>query len=180
VAAKTTLGLWIASRLTAVALAIGAISTLSYATGASIAVRFLAPQAGAWWQGHEYWFMEGSASALGWLIGVRIAARTIDDTALRNRVAGFSIVLGALALAWIAPACAVLARMGWGAQSLEDVFVGRFGYGAGLLLDKVLIAGVYFLKTAGFAMLLGLAGFGVILSVFLAAGSAGSAREAVG
>ncbi|HKN09675.1 MAG TPA: hypothetical protein VJ376_09355 [Pseudomonadota bacterium] len=133
-------------------------------------MRYFDPPVGAWWSRSEFWVMEGAASALGMLIGIRSGARLIKDLELRGRAAAVSIVIGALALGWLTPAFAALGRLGWnaGALSLQSRIVGLAGYDAGLILDKLLITGVYFLKTAGFALLLGLALFGVTLAAFFA------------
>jgi hypothetical protein len=157
-------------RLTAVALAIGALATLSYATGAHIAVRYLDPPLGAWWQSNEFWIMEGGASALGVLIGLRTGARLVDDSGLRRRTAVASLVAAPVVCVWLTPAFAVVARMGWNARaaSIESRLVGLAGYGAGRFLDKILIAGVYFIKTACFALLVGLTLFGAMLVAFFA------------
>lgn len=158
------------NRLTAVALAIGALGTVSYATGAHIAVRYLDPPLGAWWQNNEFWIMEGGASALGVLIGLRTGARLVDDSGLRRRTAVASLVVAPVVCVWLTPVFAALARMGWNARaaSIESRLVSAAGYGAGGFLDKILIAGVYFVKTACFALLVGLTLFGVMLAAFFA------------
>jgi hypothetical protein len=162
------------SRLTEVALAIGALGTVSYATGAHIAVRYLDPPLGAWWQSNEFWIMEGGASALGLLIAIRIGARLVDARALRRRTAVASLIAASLVCAWLTPAFASLARMGWDARaaSIESRLVSVAGYSAGKFLDKILIAGVYFVKTACFALLAGLALFGTMTVTFFAAAPA--------
>jgi hypothetical protein len=54
--------------------------------------------------------------------------------------------------------CAEAARSGWNARgpSLASWLISHEGYASGIQIDKVMIAGVYFLKTAGFALLAGL------------------------
>ncbi len=166
---------WLMDRLTALAIVIGVLGTLSYGTGAHIAVRYLDPPLGAWWQSNEFWIMEGTASALGILIGLKIGSRlVVDDPKLRSRTAAASLIVAAVASVWLTPACAALARMGWNARaaSIESRLIGLAGYGAGRFLDKLLVAGVYSVKTVCFALLVGLALFGLMLAAFFAAASA--------
>jgi len=167
-----------ARRLTALAVLVGLLSLLSYVSGAHIALRYLDPPVGAWWQSNEFWIMEGAASALGMLIGIRIGARLVEP-ALRNRIQGGSVIAAAIALAWVAPACAALARIGWNArgQWVESGIVGLAGYSSGLFIDKLLIAGVYFLKTAGFAFFAGLVLFGLVLAASFASVRAGEPAQ---
>ena len=71
-------------RLTFVAIVLGVIFTLSYGSGAHIAVRYLNPSFGAWWNSNEFAIVECAAAAVGMLIGIRIGARLVDG-ALKNR-----------------------------------------------------------------------------------------------
>jgi len=169
---------WMAGRLTALAVLVGLLSLLSYVSGAHIALRYLDPPLGAWWQSNEFWIMEGAASALGMLIGIRVGARLVEP-ALRDRIHGGSLIAAAIALAWVAPACAALGRIGWNArgQLVASRIVGLAGYSTGLFIDKLLIAGVYFLKTAGFAFFAGLVVFGLVLAASFASVRAGEPAQ---
>lgn len=168
-----------ARRLTALAVLVGLLSLLSYVSGAHIVLRYLDPPLGAWWQSNEFWIMEGAASALGMLIGIIIGARLVGPLALRNRIQGGSLIAAAIALAWVAPACAALARIGWNArgQRVESGIVGLAGYSTGLFIDKLLIAGVYFVKTTGFAFFAGLVLFGLVLAASFASVRAGEPAQ---
>ena len=50
-------------RLTALAIVLGVIATLSYGTGAHMAVRYLNPSFGAWWNSNEFAIVECAAAA---------------------------------------------------------------------------------------------------------------------
>ena len=52
-------------RLTFVALLLGAVFTLSYGTGAHIAVRYLNPPFGSWWNANEFAILECATAAIG-------------------------------------------------------------------------------------------------------------------
>ncbi|MFZ0888294.1 MAG: hypothetical protein WA005_07565 [Candidatus Binataceae bacterium] len=158
--------------LTALAVAVGALSTFSYASGAHLAWRYINPGFGDWWNRHEFWLMEGAASAFGILVGVRIGVRLIGDSALKVRAAVVSLALAAAALYWLTPMLAATARLGWTAPAAAiGLRTGAVvGYTMGQFLDKLLIAGVYSLKTAGFAILAGLALIALVLGVMIAAG----------
>jgi hypothetical protein len=166
--------------LTALAVLCGALSTLSYGGGAHVAVRFVGPGAGAWWNQSEFWIMEGSAAALGILIAIRIGARMIGDPALKARSAAAALLVAVAALNWITLMVAALARLGWSApaNAIGNRTAPMVGYGAGQFVDKLLIAGVYFLKSAGFALLFGLALFGAVLAILIASsGGTGTAEQ---
>jgi hypothetical protein len=145
--------------LTALALTLGVITTLSYGSGAEIAVRYLDPPAGAWWNEHEYYLMVTAAAALGMLIAIRLGARLIAEESVRARAAVSALILAAIILPLAARYCASIARLGWAAEggALGDRLVALAGYSVGYILDKILIAGVYFLKVVGFALIVGLA-----------------------
>jgi len=157
--------------LTIASIAIGLVAMLSYASGAHIAVRFLHPHAGAWWNDHEFWLMEAAASALGLLIAIRAGARIVDHAAVRRRAIAASLVASVLLLSALTHLGAALARLGWtaGSAAIRDRAISLAGYDVGSILDKVVIAGIYFLKTAAFSLLAGLALFGVASAVFVAA-----------
>jgi hypothetical protein len=157
---------------------IGLVSLLSYSSNASELMRSGAPAFTAWWEAHQFYFMEGGATAFGLLLGISIGGRCIVDAEQRFRSVLAALVLAVIALAPLIHACAVAARLGWNARQawLASWVVSRQGYETGRMIDKVLIAGVYFLKTIGFALL---SGFGLIAIacaavIVLGAGSAQS------
>src|SRR6202041_2811482 len=85
-------------RFTFVALVLGAVFTLSYGTGAHIAVRYLNPPFGAWWNSNEFAILECATAAIGMLIGIRIGARLVNDAALKNRSMVAAVIASALLL----------------------------------------------------------------------------------
>lgn len=143
--------------LTGLGLVIGLAALVSYSQGAHIALRYFAPAGGAWWNRHEFWLMEGSATLLGLLAGIRFTARLVDDSRLARRAAAGALITALLLLLPLTRLCANVARLGWGVASAREWFVARAGYESGIRLDRFFMAGAYFLKTAGFATLVGLA-----------------------
>src|SRR5208282_5976928 len=108
--------------LTALAIALAVIATLSYGTGAHIAVRYLNPSFGAWWNSNEFAIVECAAAAVGMLIGIRIGARLLPIVGrVGAEIARLRFTSGASANAWL---------------------IDRFGYDVGMFLDKLLEAGV--------------------------------------
>lgn len=171
-------------RLTLLAVFVGVVATLSYATGAAFIVRMTNPRLGAWWDTHQFVLMEGAATSLGLLIGIRVALRFAADAEVRARSATAVLVLAILAFAPLLHLCSSVARFGWRASSsaTESRIIGYAGYGGGRQLDKVLIASVYFLKTAGFAVLAGLAlaAIGVVASAALIGADERPAEQGAG
>ncbi|HYB91264.1 MAG TPA: hypothetical protein VEC38_09475 [Candidatus Binataceae bacterium] len=165
--------------LTVATAVIGVLAMLSYATGAHIAVRFLNPHAGAWWNEHEFSIMETAAAALGLLIAIRAGARIVDGAAVRRRAVIASVIAGALLLPVLTDISAALARMGWNASSgaIFDRVISLAGYSIGSILDKVVIAGIYFLKTAAFSLLAGFALIAVASAASIAAAVPASRRS---
>jgi hypothetical protein len=159
--------------LSGLALAIGGIATLSYGSGAEIAVRYLDPPAGAWWNEHEYYLMVTAAAAWGMLAAIRLGARMVADENLRRRATAAALVAGTVILPGAALCCARIARFGWAGESgaIADRLAGIAGYTIGNILDKVFIAGVYSFKVAGFALIVGLAVFAAAVAAALAASS---------
>ena len=147
-------------RLTTALVIIGAFATITYATGAHIAWRFLNPPVGAWWNLHEFWLMEGAATALGMVIGARIAARLAED-APNQAPQMFALALAAALLLPLAMLSARAARPSWIGWSGRDLLISMTGYEQGLVLDNLLRAGVYFIKTAFLGILSGSALFGL-------------------
>jgi hypothetical protein len=165
-------------RLTAAALALGVIATLSYGAGAHIAVRYLDPSLGAWWNSNEFAILECAAAAVGMLIGIRLGARLVDSGLPRNRSTIAAVIVGALVLPIVGRVGAEVARFRFtsGARAHEWI-IDRFGYDAGKFLDKLLAAGVYSIKIAAFALPVGMIAFGVAIALFM---TAETAPETVG
>src|SRR5580700_1183276 len=82
--------------LTVLAIVAGFFSTLIYSSGAHLAIRYLDPELGAWWDAHQFAIMEVSATSLGLLIAVRCASRLIDDATTRRRAKISALVLSAI------------------------------------------------------------------------------------
>lgn len=137
--------------LTLVAVIVGVPSTLSYAVGAAFVLRMAKPALGAWWDAHQFYFMEGAATALGLLVAVRIGRGLINDPEMRTRCTIWAAILAVLVAAPLMHLCAAAARLDLGAfgVGMQSWIVGVAGYEKGKQLDKLLIAGIYFLKTAG-------------------------------
>lgn len=72
-------------RLTFLALVLSVLFTLSYATGAHMAVRHLNPEFGAWWNTNEFAILECATAALGVLNGIRIGARLVNGAKRTKR-----------------------------------------------------------------------------------------------
>jgi len=158
--------------LTILALLAGIISTLSYGSGAHLVVRYMDPPVGRWWNEHEFALMILAAAALGMLIAIRVGARLLDDAAARARAAVISMIVGGAVLLPFARLAAILGQLGWtGADSFDT-------YAMNSIVDKVLIAGVYFLKIACFGLVAGLAIFAIVaMAVSLAATAQREARQ---
>ena len=156
--------------LTVAAIVAGTVFTFSYGSGAHLAVRYLNPRFGRWWNEHEFELMILAASALGILSAIGLGLRLLEDGAARRRVALISLVVGAVILEPLAHLSSALGRFGWsGARSFDT-------YEINSILDKVLIAGVYFLKIAGFGLIAGIAIFAVV--AMAAANTPAARREA--
>ncbi|HKV53213.1 MAG TPA: hypothetical protein VJN94_01100 [Candidatus Binataceae bacterium] len=145
--------------LIALAALLGVCFLLSYALQASLLVRLDNPDLGAWWDAHQFYFMEGGATVLGLLIGIRIGTGLASGHDNQWRAGLTALILGIIVLAPMVHLCAAAARLGWNGReaSLASRIISREGFEAGRQVDKVVIAGIYFLKTVGFALLGGLA-----------------------
>ena len=146
-------------RLTFLALLIGLVAASSYAFGTTAALRVIKPAAGAWLDAHQFYLMEGGATALGLMIGIRIGRRVATDTVGERYGANFVMILAALAWAPLVHVCAASARFGWSGRggSLASWLVDREGYEAAGRFLRLSITAIYFCKTAGLAALVGLA-----------------------
>ena len=149
-------------RLTLLAVLVGVISTASYALSMPVAIRQSNPDLGAWWDLNQFYFMEGAATALGLLVGIRIGRSFVSDTAAKARGANVALVLAIIVLMPLMHLCGEVARITWGGHTvaMQGLIVDHIRI-ARKPLDKVLTTGVYFFKMVGFAGLAGLALFAV-------------------
>src|SRR5260370_25497253 len=85
-------------RLTLLAVLGGVISTLSYAMSMPMIIRQGHPDLGAWWDLNQFYFMEGAATALGLLVGIRIGRGFVSDTAAKTRGANVALILAIIVL----------------------------------------------------------------------------------
>ena len=165
--------------MTFVALLLSVVFTLSYGSGAHIAVRYFSPSFGAWWNSHEFAIVECAAAALGMLIGIRIGARLVHGAALKNRAMIAAVIGCALALPIVGRVGAEVARFKFtSGGSVNAWVVDRFGYDTGMFLDKLLAAGVYSIKIAAFALPVGMILFGVAIALFMTAEPVGDTAGA--
>jgi hypothetical protein len=166
-------------RLTLLAVLVGVISTLSYALSMPTMIRQGHPDFGAWWDLNQFYFMEGAATALGLLVGIRIGRSFVSDTAARARGANVALVLAIVVLIPLMHLCGEVARIAWGTRVIvtQGVTIGHM-HVVGKPLDKVLTTGVYFFKTAGFAGLAGLALFAVAAVSFMGTGKSSEEQTA--
>lgn len=165
--------------LTALAIVGGFFSTLSYSLGAHIAVRYLNPDFGAWWNAHEFRIMEVSASMLGMLIAIRSGSRMIEAGELRHRSKLIALIAAVIVALPLARGVSIVARSGWDAESsyIRDYLVATADYGVGNILDKVVIGGVYFLKSTAFALLVGFGLYALVASFLMSREKSSSATE---
>jgi hypothetical protein len=147
--------------LTAFSIVAGFFSTLTYASGAHLVIRYLNPEFGAWWDAHQFAIMEVSATALGLLIAIRCASR------LRAKI--FSLVISAIIVMPLSQVVASLARLGWDGHSarIRNFLQAIADYDVGNILDKILMGGVYFSKSVAFAVLAGLALFAIVMVILM-------------
>jgi hypothetical protein len=154
--------------LTDLAIFLGVITTLSYGAGAHIAVRYLNPRFGAWWNANEFAMLECSAAGLGMLAGIRLGARLVHG--LKNKSMIVAVFGGALTLPAVAKIGAEVARYRFTRGASANAWlIDRFGYDVGMFLDKLLGAGVYSIKIALFALPVGMLLFGLAMVVLMSA-----------
>lgn len=146
-------------RLTFLALLIGLVAAASYAEATTTPLRILKPALGAWLDAHQFYLMEGAATALGLIIGIRLGRRIAAESVGGRHGATSVMILAALAWAPLVHVCAAAARLGWSGRDglLASWLVGREGYETGTRFLRLLITAIYFLKTVGLAALAGLA-----------------------
>ncbi len=166
-------------RLTFIAILLTVIFTLSYGLGAHIAVRYLNPPFGAWWNSNEFAIVECAAAALGMLIGIRIGARLVDGGLLKNRSMVAAVIVGGLMLPIVARISAEIARFKFSSGgSVTAWLIDHFRYDTGMFLDKLLAAGVYSIKIAAFALPVGMILFGVAVAIFMTSAPAAETADA--
>jgi hypothetical protein len=146
-------------RLTFFALLIGLVTAASYALGTTAALRVFKPATGAWLDAHQFYLMEGGATALGLIIGIRVGRRMAAESIGEHYGANLVMILAALAWAPLIHLCATAARFGWSGRGgrLASWIVDREGYEAAGRFLRLSITAIYFCKTAGLAALAGLA-----------------------
>ena len=156
---------------------VGLLAMFSYAAGLHNVLRMKSPAAGAWWNAHEFYFMEGAATALGLLVALRVGMRLAEGTDSIRYLAIAALALDAALLMPLTFLCADIARIGadGGAIVAPNRMAGFAGFATGKLLDKLLMAGDYVLKTAAFGFLLGLALFGALLVIAIVGAERGGA-----
>ena len=121
--------------LTALAIALAVITTLSYGTGAHIAIRFLNPVFGAWWNANEFAMFECSAAAVGMLLGIRLGARLVHGLSLKSNSMITAVIAGALALPIVARIGAEVARYRFTRGASANAWlIDRCGYDTGMFL----------------------------------------------
>jgi hypothetical protein len=140
------------------ALTVGLASLLSYSLNASDALRSDSPAFAAWWETHQFYFMEGGATALGLLLGIRLAGSFTAGSGQHPSAGRVALLFAIIGLAPLIHVCAAAARLGWNGRgaSIASWIISREGFDNGRYIDKVVIAAVYFLKIVGFALLCGL------------------------
>ena len=96
------------------------------------------------------------------LIGLRLVA----GTERLRRLAAIMLASEAALLIPLTQLCAPVARIGvdGGAIVAPNLMDAYAGYESAKMLDKLLIAALYFLKTVAFGFLIGLAAFGAVWS----------------
>ncbi len=155
--------------LTVLSIVLGLFSTLIYASGSHLVIRYFNPQLGAWWDTHQFAIMEVSATALGLLIAIRCASRLVEDVDTRRRAKMFSLVVSAIIVIPLSHTVASIARLGWDGHGarVRDFLQAIADYGTGNILDKIVMGGVYFFKSVAFAALAGLALFAIAMVILM-------------
>ncbi len=144
------------------------VTTLSYGAGAHIAVRYLNPRFGAWWNANEFAMVECSAAALGMLWGIRLGARLVHGPSLKSKSSITSAIAAAFALPIVGRVGAEVARYRFTRGASANAWlIDRFGYDVGMFLDKLLSAWVYSIKIELFALPIGMILFGLAVAIFM-------------
>lgn len=152
---------------TLIAIIAGVLATLSYATDAPRYIRAADSPFGAWLDVRQFQIMETAATALGLLLGIRIAARLSGAAQYHPWPIAIATLVAIAAFVPLMLICRAAARFGWNGNSAAIAgWIARHrGYEQGRTLDKVLIAGVYFLKTTALALLAGTALAGLVTAI---------------
>src|SRR5713226_4753255 len=154
--------------LTGLAITLAVITTLSYGSGAHIAVRYLNPPFGSWWNANEFAMVECSAAAFGMLVGIRLGARLVHGLSLKNNSMIAAVIAGALALPLVARLGAEVARYRFTRGASANAWlIDRAGYDVGMFLDKLLSAWVYSIKIELLALPIGMILFGLAVAIFM-------------
>ncbi|HVC43997.1 MAG TPA: hypothetical protein VND20_04215 [Candidatus Binataceae bacterium] len=159
--------------LTAAALLVGLIAAASYAVGVTAVLRMVKPALGGWLAAHQFYLMEGGATAFGLLVGIRLGRRIAGAIAVTRRMLAIALAIALVALVPLVHLCAAMARLGWngGGARLESWLVGREGYAAGEKYLDTAITAIYFFKTAAYAALGGVALIAIVIAASAARGS---------
>jgi len=165
-------------RLTFLALLIGLVAAASYAVGLASVMRFAHPPLGVWLDAHQYYLMAGGATAFGLIVGIRIGRRLAADAAGVPQTANIALILAALAFVPLIHLCARAARFGWAGRDGVAVnwITDREGYESGARLVRMFITAIYFFKTAGLAMIAGLALIALAVAIVSSRDAAGADR----
>jgi hypothetical protein len=125
------------ARLIQVCVVVGLLATFSYASGLHNVVRMRAPAAGAWWNAHEFYLMEGAATALGLLVALRVGVRFAAEAASLCYLAPVTLALEAALLMPLTRLCARVARIGAddGAIVAANRMAAYAGFESGKMLD---------------------------------------------
>lgn len=154
--------------LTRIALWAAVIATLSYGAGAHIAVRYLNPAVGAWWNAVEFEVLQFAASGLGMIVGIRAGVRFVAGDSARRRARATAAVLAMAALFPVTLLGARFARIRWTTGgAAESALIGWFGYDTGKFIDKLLAAGVYSIKISAGGFLIGMIVVGLASALFM-------------
>jgi len=154
------------ARLSQLSMVVGFFALLSDASGLHGVLRMRAPAAGAWWNAHAFYFMEGAATALGLLLALWIGVRLAAEADRLKYPAPIALAFEAALLLPQTHLCARIARIGADGTPIvaPGTIAGFTGFETGRFLGKLLIAAAYFFKTLAFAFLFGQALFGAVLA----------------
>ena len=161
-------------RLSALALLVGLIAAVSWATGAMTPVRAARPALGAWLAARQFNLMVGGATAFGLLAGIRAARRCAGRAGGSPAAAWLALAAAAVALAPLTPLCAAAARLGprVSGAAMESLLVGWMAYQGGERALKIVIAIAYCARIAVYAAIAGAALFAIVVAAAIVAGRA--------
>src|SRR6516225_1110416 len=104
------------SLLTFLVLVVGLTALLTYSLTASELLRSDSPAFAAWWEAHQFYFMEGGATAFGLLLGIRVAGSFVAGPGRRSWAGLAALMLAIITFAPLLHVCAAAARLGWNAR----------------------------------------------------------------